>query len=235
MVLHRRQEARYGRDRRPGPTGRSSECRRAPGLITPDRTGRRARCGLRAWLTGSGPPAPSVRDAGDLPGAVFQVDHEHPRARNLSSVVTVARAVADAVAGEVLAGQRPLVIGGDCTITLGVVAGFRRVHPDVGLAYVDGDADLGALEPETSGILDAAGISHLLGDGEPELAGLDGDVPLLAPARLAMVGCDPRELTAAGRAFLAARGVSCTEGPSWPPIRRPRPARRWQYSAGAGR
>lgn len=154
-----------------------------------------------------------VRDAGDLPGALFQVDHEHPRARNLSSVVAVARAVADAVSGEVLAGQRPLVIGGDCTITLGVVAGFRRVHPGVGLAYVDGDADLGALEPETSGILDAAGISHLLGDGEPELAGLDGDVPLLAPARLAMVGCDPRELTAAGRAFLAARGVSCTEGP----------------------
>ena len=38
-------------------------------------------------------------------------------------------------------------------------------------------------------------------------------MPLLAPARLAMVGCDPRELTAAGRAFLAARGVSCTEGP----------------------
>jgi arginase len=155
-----------------------------------------------------------VRDAGDLPGAVFQVDHEHPGARNLSSVVAVARSVADAVASEVRAGRRPLVIGGDCTITLGVVAGFRRVDPGVGLAYVDGDADLGSLEPDPSGILDASGIAHLLGQGQPELAGLAGEVPLLDPARLAMVGCDPRELNDEGRAFLAGQGVSVTEGPA---------------------
>ncbi len=155
----------------------------------------------------------SVTDAGDLPGSVFAVDHEHPRARNLAAVAAVARDVADAVAQHVAAGRRPLVIGGDCTITLGVIAGFRRVHPDVGLAYVDGDADLGGLSTDGSGILDATGIAHLLGHGEPELAGLAGPPPLLDPARLAMLGCDPREQTEAGRAFLADRGVSFTEGP----------------------
>ena len=154
-----------------------------------------------------------ISDAGDVAGSVFAVDHEHPRARNLAAVVAVARAVADAVATEVAAGRRPLVVGGDCTITLGVIAGFQRVHPTVGLAYVDGDPDVGALAPDSSGILDATGIAHLLGDGEPALAGLAGQPPLLEGSRLAMLGCDPREQSEAGRAYLAARGVSFAEAP----------------------
>jgi arginase len=155
----------------------------------------------------------AISDAGDLPGSVFAVDHHHPHARNLAAVVKVAREVADAVEREVRAGRRPLVAGGDCTITLGVVAGFRRVHPDVGLVYVDGDADLGDLVPDPSGILDATGIAHLLGHGTTELAGLDGEPPLVEPSRLAILGCDPREVGDAGRAFLAARQISYTEGP----------------------
>lgn len=156
----------------------------------------------------------AVTDAGDLAGGLFAVDHEHPTARNLEAVVRVAREVADAVASQLEQGRRPLVVGGDCTVTLGVIAGFRRRHPDVGLAYVDGDADLGAtLAQEASGILDSTGIAHLLGLGEPELTGLAGETPLLAAARLAIVGCDPREVTDAGRRFLAERGVDYTTGP----------------------
>jgi arginase len=154
-----------------------------------------------------------ISDAGDVPASVFAVDHDHPRARNLGAVVEVARAVADAVEREVAAGRRPLVVGGDCTITLGVVAGFQRVQPNVGLAYLDGDADLGGLSTDGSGILDSTGIWHLLGNGEPELASLGGAIPTLDGSRLAMLGCDPREQTDAGRAFLAANGVSFSEGP----------------------
>lgn len=155
-----------------------------------------------------------ISDAGDVAGSVFAVDHEHPRARNLTAVVAAARAVADAVATEVAAGRRPLVVGGDCTITIGVVAGVLRVNPNVGLAYLDGDADLGDLSSDGSGILDSTGIRHLLGEGEPELTNLAGAVPMLDGTRLAMLGCDPREQTDAGRRFLAARRVSATEGPS---------------------
>jgi arginase len=154
----------------------------------------------------------AVTDAGDLPGSVFAVDAEHPRARNLAAVSRVAREVADAVEDQVRAGRRPLVVGGDCTITLGVVAGLRRVHQDVGLAYVDADADLGGLSLDASGILDSTGIWHLLGHGEPELAELDGKGPPLDPGRLALLGLDPRELSAKGRRFLADTGVWFAEG-----------------------
>lgn len=155
----------------------------------------------------------ALSDAGDLPGATFAVDSEHPHARNLAEVVRVAGEVADAVAARVAAGKRPLVVGGDCTITIGAVAGLRRQHPDGGLVYVDADADLGALElkPADTGVLDSAGISYLLGYGQPELAGLAGEPPLLEPSRLALVGCDPREVSGDERAFLSDAGVSYQE------------------------
>ncbi len=166
------------------------------------------KAGLLARLEAAGVP---VTDAGDLPASEFRADHEHPRARNLPAVAGVAGAVADAVAAVADAGRRPLVVGGDCTITLGVVAGMQRRYGDIGLAYVDGDADLGALRADTSGILDSTGIAHLLGYGEPELAGLAGHQPLLPPGRLAIIGCDPREVTDSERQLLADAGVSYGE------------------------
>src|ERR1039458_6035669 len=99
----------------------------------------------------------SVADAGDLPGATFATDHDHPSARNLAAVARVARQVADAVASVVADGRLPLVVGGDCTITLGVIAGFRRSHPEVGLLYVDGDGDVTTPDSAGSGILGGRG------------------------------------------------------------------------------
>ena len=78
----------------------------------------------------------------------------------------------------------PLVVGGDCTITLGVVAGFARHGADVGLLYFDGDADLSTPASTGSGVLDSMVVAHLLCEGAPELTGLGPRVPLLAADRL---------------------------------------------------
>jgi arginase len=152
----------------------------------------------------------AITDTGHLRGSVFAVDHENPRARNLDAVVRVASDVADAVAARAAA-DKVLVVGGDCTITIGVIAGFRRHNRDVGLAYVDGDVDLEILHQNFSGILDSSGIAHLLGYGDPRLAKLGGEDPLLEPSRLAIVGCDPREVSAEDRRLLADAGISYSE------------------------
>jgi len=156
----------------------------------------------------------AVTDAGNLPGAVFAADREQPQRRNLAGVVRVASEVADAVAGIAASGRLPLLLGGDCTITLGAVAGLRRSRPGIGLVYVDGDADLSVPGDGGSGIFDSMGIAHLLGQGAPELAALGGEPPLLDPARLAIVGSDPRETSDAERRFLAEAGVSFQEAPA---------------------
>src|SRR5262245_53987531 len=156
--------------------------------------------GLAERLRDAGP---TVTDSGNLARAVFAADRGSPAARNLAAVAKVAAEVADAVAKVAATDRLALVLGGDCTITIGAVAGLKRCHADAALIYVDGDPDLGVPGDGGSGILDSMGISHLLGRGAPELAGLGGRTPLLEATRLAIVGSDPRETDDAGRAFLA--------------------------------
>src|ERR1700686_2898236 len=137
-----------------------------------------------------------VVDLGDVVDATFTLDDPASNARGLSTVVAVARAAADAVAG-VLAGNRlPVVLGGDCTITLGVVAGVQRAHPDAGVMYFDGDADLSTPETTGSGVLDAMGVAHLLGLTDNPLARLGDRWPMLDPAHLVLFGYDDRDLDA---------------------------------------
>jgi arginase len=132
----------------------------------------------------------AVEDRGDLLHEVFAADEMGSTARNLSAVVRVARAVADVVDDALAQQALPLVLGGDCTITLGVVAGAQRRDHTVGLLYLDGDADLATPETTGSGVLDAMGIAHLLGLADTELARLGAGPPMLTDERLALIGYD---------------------------------------------
>ena len=145
-----------------------------------------------------------VEDGGDLAGEVFVVDNENPSQRNLQAVVRVARIVADATTRVLRSGRIPVLLGGDCTITLGVVTGVQRVYPEAGLAYFDGDADLSTPATTGSGVLDAMGIAHLLGIADTDLARLDRPAPMLADERLVMLGFDPGDLDSFNAAALAA-------------------------------
>jgi arginase len=152
-----------------------------------------------------------VVDDGDLPLMLYRRRSGDRRQQNLDRVVTMAGRVADRVVRTVAAGRVPLVLGGDCTITLGVVAGMLRQQPDLGLLYFDGDADLSTPATSHSGILDAMGVAHLLGDGAPELARLGPRYPLLPARRLVLFGFDPVEVGPQTEAEVARRGL-----PAWP-------------------
>jgi arginase len=135
-----------------------------------------------------------VEDLGDLPVARFTADRANRKRQSQSRVVRVARQVADKVAAAVESDLVPLVLGGDCTITLGVVAGLLRGQPDLGLIYFDGDADLTTPDTSRSGIFDSMGVSHLIGEGDPELAHLGPRFPLLPPDRIVLFGFHPYDL-----------------------------------------
>jgi arginase len=146
-----------------------------------------------------------VEDRGDVAGEIFAVDHDQPAHRSLGAVIRVARAVADAVERARRDGRVAVVLGGDCTITLGVVAGIQRLDPGAGLAYFDGDADLGTPARSSSGILDAMGIAHLLGLADSELASLDGRSPILDDEHLFMLGYEESDPETYNASVLAAR------------------------------
>ncbi|MDQ3791540.1 MAG: arginase family protein, partial [Actinomycetota bacterium] len=91
-----------------------------PGQEKAPRTLREA--GLVGRLGSSGLLA---QDHGDLPPARFRPDPgRHPQ--SLDAVVSVAQAVAGRVEEILKIGQVPFVVGGDCTVELGVISGTLR-------------------------------------------------------------------------------------------------------------
>jgi arginase len=135
-----------------------------------------------------------LEDLGDLPVARFQPDPANRKRQSRSQVIKVVGEVADQVAAAVDRDLVPVVLGGDCTITLGVVAGLLRRQADLGLMYFDGDADMTTPETTHSGIFDSMGASHLIGEGDPEVAHLGSRFPMLPPDRITLFGFHPYEV-----------------------------------------
>ena len=137
----------------------------------------------------------TIVDGGDLPIARFRADRVQRQQQNLGRVVEVVQQIADRVEGSVRAGRIPIVLGGDCTICIGLVAGLARCRPDLALMYFDGHADLNTPANSTSGILDAMVVAHLI--GEPgtaaELASL---APRMSPRDIALFAYNPPQLNA---------------------------------------
>ena len=134
----------------------------------------------------------AVSDRGDVPGFRWSVDRANPRAMNAEVVAGVASAVADRVAVSLAEGAAVLVLGGDCTVGLGTVAGASVAAGDVGLVYVDLDTDLNTPASVEDGALDWTGVAHMLGldDTVPLLAGVGPRTPMLRPDQIAYFATD---------------------------------------------
>lgn len=120
-------------------------------------------------------------DAGDVPGFRWRVDRTRPRSMNADKVEMVVREVATRVSEAFKTGSDVLVLGGDCTVELGTVAGALEGSENVGLVYIDLDTDLNTPESIDEGTLDWMGVAHMLGiEGTvPELARIGQGVPLI--------------------------------------------------------
>ena len=160
--------------------------------------------GLLSQLTERGI---AVNDRGDVPGFRWRVDRENPRAMNAERVAAVARAVADRVATSLAEGASLLVLGGDCTVELGTVAGASLDIDDFGLVYIDLDADLNTPQSTEDGALDWMGVAHLLGlEGTAEgLARLGPRWPMLRPDQVAFFATD--NVTPFERGVIEARAI----------------------------
>jgi arginase len=129
-----------------------------------------------------------VMDLGDLTPATFAPDTQNPKQQNLALVVGVVRQVAEAVDAAIADRAWPLIIGGDCTVTIGVVAALRRYFDGLGMTYLDGDLDLNTPATTSSGIFDGMVLAHILGEGAHELSHVGSHYPLLEEQNISLFG-----------------------------------------------
>lgn len=134
----------------------------------------------------------SLVDRGNLPVNRWQVRrtaHDGFMVNNLDATVAVAERVAGEVRAMLDEGGFPVVIGGDCTITVGAFAGTLAAGHDPALVYVDGGWDLSTPAIYPKGILDSMGAAHLMGnEGTTRLRDIGPRTPMLEPERYIQLG-----------------------------------------------
>jgi arginase len=132
-------------------------------------------------------------DHGDRERFRWRPDREHPYAQNLGQVVEIVQDTARRVAQAAAEGEFPLVLGGDCTVGIGTVAGTLGPGGRVGLVYLDLHADLNVPRSVRPGALDWMGMAHMLGeDGtEAELVEAGPRTPMLEPDQVVLLGWGP--------------------------------------------
>jgi arginase len=139
-----------------------------------------------------------VHDDGDLPVQVWRPDRDHPLAQNSDQVTACLRELVERLAPLLAQGDMVVVLGGNCTIALAVIAALRRMHADPpGLLYVDRHYDMNTPQSSTDGALDWMGLAHALSlpGCLDALADAFGPRPLLEPHQVAWLGVEPRVAT----------------------------------------
>lgn len=108
---------------------------------------------------------------------------------NERALLEMVDSVHDRVQGALLAGQFPLLYGGDCAVLLGAVPALRDVCGTAGLVFVDAHEDATTMEESNTGEganMEIALLLGLTGDQAPEP--MRSRLPVLRPDAVAMLG-----------------------------------------------
>jgi arginase len=163
--------------------------------------------GLREGLEAVGV---KVHLGGEVSPFRWRPDPDNPRAANASAVIDRASQVASLVRSAP-AENTILVLGGDCTVGVGTVAGLLDRNARPGLIYVDRHADLNVPDSTVDGALDWMGVAHMLDiDGAVDgLAALGGQRPMLSTEQISFLGLGPH--TDFEAEVIADRGLSVVD------------------------
>lgn len=135
----------------------------------------------------------AVEDLGNVPVEQAESAPEgHPRAKYLPQIAASCQRIALQVIETLGAGGMPLVLGGDHSVAVGTVSGvshfFRQRDQKVGLIWLDAHADINTPDSSPSGNVHGMPLACIVGEGPPELTGLFGYQPKIAPSNVVIVG-----------------------------------------------
>jgi arginase len=126
--------------------------------------------GLIQKLTSAGL---NINDAGDVEchdRAQLSVGH-NPKLRYLDEIIRISHASARLAETAIKDGQRVIGLGGDHSMTLGLVSGVSTaVQGDLGVIYFDAHGDMNTDATTPTGNIHGMQLASLMGFGTPELA-----------------------------------------------------------------
>ena len=134
---------------------------------------------------------------------------EDSDARYNPEILSVCTELAGRVKELMDAEEFPLVIGGDHSIAMGTVAGvsahYRDRGEEMGLLWFDAHGDMNIPGVSPSGNIHGMPLAHLLGRGDPDMAGILGFSPKLNPDKVVLIGI--RDIDAGERKIIRESGI----------------------------
>jgi arginase len=138
-----------------------------------------------------------ARDSGDVAAGLRDRHRDaNTGVIGVDDLVRFSQELRARVAAVAAAGERPLVIGGDCSFLIGLFAGLRDAGVRPGLWFIDGHADFYDGRSSPSGEAADMELAILTGHGPDILTGLAGDAPLVDPQEVMIIGHRPESLDA---------------------------------------
>jgi arginase len=129
-----------------------------------------------------------VVDFGDVNVNLPPQDHGNPKLLNPDQVEVLCRGLAATVKAAVAAGFLPFIVGGDCSMLMGVVEGLRSLELRIGMVYMDAHGDFNTPETTPSGIIGGMDVAIVAGRGPKRLAAMFGHLPLLPEENIVLYG-----------------------------------------------
>lgn len=107
----------------------------------------------------------------------------------------LAREVQKQARAALASGMLPLVLGGDHTVALGAIAAAVAEHTDLGVLWVDAHPDFNTIESSVTGNPHGMVLALAAGLGPTEALAPLGQIPLVSPSRIVVLGARSIDLS----------------------------------------
>lgn len=151
----------------------------------------------------------TVHDMGNLPVPQRESVHRPGGDTELEAIATVCRELAARTAEVIRAGEFPVVLGGDHSLSAGSVAGAATAMAErgqrLGVIWLDAHGDINTPASSLSGNVHGMPVAHLLGLGDPDMASIATPAPALRAEDIVYVGL--RDVDVAEREKIRELGI----------------------------
>ena len=164
--------------------------------------------GLQARLEALGH---QVQDGGNIAVDIAETQSMGAQdAKYLHAITETCTREAEQVIATLVAGQTPIVLGGDHSIAVGTVSGvaefYRRKQQKIGLIWIDAHADINTPETSPSGNVHGMPVAALTGLGPDALKNIFGWSPKVAPENVVLIGV--RDIDATEKENIRRAGIT---------------------------